>query len=168
MDFGNLLSAGTGLLGQLWGRNQTQGTASQYAGMGAPYRERLSAISADPNLYYKSPEATALANASDRRYSSIVGNPAGSGTAQQAALEAMLRGYGTERDRLFNYGGGAYFNQAAPGAQGNATNAGMGIFSSLGPLMQLMTRGGGGSGGGDISGLLGNSDYMSGGGMGLA
>lgn len=147
MNLGDVLGSATGVLGSLFGANRTGSTANQYEQMGAPYRDRLSAISADPNLYYNSPDAQALANASDRRYSAIVGNPAGSGTARASALEAMLRGYGQERDRLFNYGGGAYYNRAAPGARGNATNAGMGIFNSLGPLMRLFGRGG--SGGGD-------------------
>ena len=146
MNLGDIFGGALGLGGSLFGRNQTLGTAKQYEGMGAPYRQRLSDISNDPNAYYNSPEATALANASDRRYSSIVGNPAGSGTARASALEAMLRGYGAERDRLFNYGGGAYYNRAAPGARGNATNAGMGIFNSLGPLMSIFGQRGGGGG----------------------
>lgn len=146
MNFGDWLGPLTGVGGQIFGRNQWGNTASNYSNIGAPYRDRLSAISADPNLYYNSPEASALANASDRRYSAISGNPAGSGTARASALEAMLRGYGAERDRLFNYGGGAYYNRAAPGAQGNVNNAGMGIFNSLGPIMQLLSRGGGGAG----------------------
>lgn len=152
MSAGDWLGPITQVAGSLWGANRTGGTADQYFGMGQPYRDRLSAISADPNAYYNSPEATALANASDRRYSASVGNPAGSGTAQAAALEAMRQGYGQERDRLFNYGGGAYFNRAAPGAQGNATNTGMGVFGALGPIMQLLNRGGGGNTGFDMYG----------------
>lgn len=145
--FGDWFGPLTQLGGSIFGANRTGNTANQYFGMGQPYRDRLTAITADPNAYYNSPEATSLANASDRRYSAISGNPAGSGTAQAAALHAMQQGYGAERDRLFNYGGGAYFNRAAPGAQSNATNAGMGIFNSLGPLMQLLGRGNGSGGG---------------------
>src|SRR5206468_2334508 len=102
------------------------------------------------------------------RYSASVGNPAGSGTAQAGALEAMLRGYGNERDRLFNYGGGAYFNRAAPGARSGAMGANMGVFSSLGPLLALLNQGGGGGGSADIGSMFGNSDYMGGGGMGFS
>ena len=175
MDLGDLFGTGLGLGGALFNRNQRGQTSDQYFQMGQPYRDRLSAITADPNAYYNSPEAQALANASDRRYSARVGNPAGSGTAQAGALEAMLRGYGNERDRLFNYGGGGYFNQAAPGARTGSMDTNMGIVRGLGPLMTQLFGGGGGlgslfGGGGssqDIGGLLGNSDYMSGGGMGF-
>lgn len=153
----DLVGGGLGLWGSLFNRNQQGQTSDQYFGMGAPYRDRLSAITNDPNLYYSSPEAQALANASDRRYSSIVGNPAGSGTAQAGALEAMLRGYGNERDRLFNYGGGAYFNQAAPRARSGAMGANMGVFSALGPLMSILGQGGGGGlFGGDGGGGMDN------------
>src|SRR6266702_346994 len=106
MDWGNLLGAGTGLWGSLFNRNQQNQAYNDYYNIGAPYRDRLSAITANPDLYYNSPDAQALARQSDRRYSSVVGNPSGSGTAQAGALEAMLHGYGAERDRLFNYGGG--------------------------------------------------------------
>lgn len=175
-DWGNLGGAGLGLFGQLFNRNQQNQTSNQYFNMGAPYRDRLSQISNDPNLYYNSPEAQALANQSDRRYSAAVGNPAGSGTAQAGALEAMLRGYGAERDRLFNYGGGGYFNRAAPGARSGAMGANMGVFGGVGGLLGALGQGGGGlgslfggGGGGnaDISGLFGNADYMGGGGMGF-
>lgn len=152
MNLGDVLGTGLGLAGSVFGANRTGATASDYYGMGKPYRDRLTAITNDPNAYYNSPDAQALANQSDRRYSALVGNPAGSGTARASALEAMLRGYGAERDRLFNYGGGAYYNRAAPGAQGNATNAGMGIFNAAGPLMRLFGGGGGSSGGFDMYG----------------
>ncbi len=161
--FGDILGGGLGLFGQLFNRNQQNQTSNQYFNMGAPYRDRLSAISNDPNLYYNSPEAQALANASDRRYSASVGNPAGSGTAQAGALEAMLRGYGAERDRLFNYGGGGYFNRAAPGARSGAMGANMGVFGGLGGLLGILGQQGGGLGslfggggsGGDIGGIFG-------------
>jgi hypothetical protein len=146
MNLGDILGPALGAGGGLFGLNRTRQTANQYEQMGAPYRDRLSSITADPSAYFNSPEARALANASDRRYSASVGNPAGSGTAQAGAMDALLRGYGQERDRLFNYGGGSYFNRAAPGARGNATNAGMGVFSALGPLARLFA---GGSGGGN-------------------
>lgn len=156
MNLGDILGGATGFAGSIFGANRTGNTAGQYEGMGAPYRDRLSAITNDPNLYYSSPEATALANASDRRNSATFGNPSGSGTAQALAMDALLRGYGSERDRLFNYGGGAYYNRAAPGARGNATNAGMGVFNALGPLMSILGGSGGGGGGmDDIGGIFG-------------
>lgn len=152
MNLGDILGPALGVGGSIFGLNRTSGTANQYEQMGAPYRDRLTAITNDPNAYFNSPEAQALANASDRRYSASVGNPAGSGTARAGAMDALLRGYGQERDRLFNYGGGSYFNRAAPGARGNATNAGMGVFSALGPLARLFAGGGGGNQGFDMFG----------------
>lgn len=154
MDFGNLLGGLTGLVGNLFNRNQQSQAYNDYYNIGSPYRDRLSQITNDPNAYYNSPEAEALANASDRRYSTL-GNPAGNATARASALEAMLRGYGAERDRLFNYGGGAYYNRAAPGARAGQQGAGLGAFGSLQDLLALLTsRGGGGSvsGANDIMG----------------
>lgn len=151
MDWTDILGGGLNLGGALFNRNQRGQTSDQYFQMGQPYRDQLSSITANPSLYFNSPTAQALANQSDRRYSSVVGNPAGSGTAQAGALEAMLRGYGNERDRLFNYGGGGYFNQAAPGARNNAMGSNMGAIGSLGPLMALLGQSGlfgkGGGGG---------------------
>jgi len=166
MDWSDIIGGGLGLGGTLFNRNQQNQAYNDYYNIGAPYRDRLMAITNNPSLYYNSPEAKALANASDRRYSSVVGNPAGSGTAQAGALEAMLRGYGNERDRLFNYGGGAYYNRAAPGARSGAMGANVGVFGGLGALLGLLGHGGGG-GGADISSLFTNPNYMSGGGMGL-
>lgn len=168
MDWGNLGGAGLGLFGQLFNRNQQNQTSNQYFNMGAPYRDRLSAITNDPNLYYNSPDAQALANQSDRRYSSVVGNPAGSGTAQAGALEAMLRGYGAERDRLFNYGGGGYFNRAAPGARSGAMGSNMGVFSAAGPLLQMLMGGGSGGGGAETFTDSTNWDSLLGGGGDLS
>ena len=159
LDFGNILGAGTGLWGSLFNRNQQNQAYNDYYNIGAPYRDRLSQISNNPSLYYNSPEATALANASDRRYSASVGNPAGSGTAQAGALEAMLRGYGAERDRLFNYGGGGYYNRAAPGARTGAMGANLGAFGGLLGLLAALQgggSGGGGGGGGDGLDLMGS------------
>lgn len=167
MNLGDVLGPALGVGGSLFGLNKTGATANQYEQMGAPYRDRLAAITADPSSYYNSPEARALAGASDRRFSASVGNPAGSGTAQAGAMDALLRGYGQERDRLFNYGGGSYFNRAAPGARGNATNAGMGVFSALGPLARLFAGGGSGGGGGDILPTDWNSIGTGGAGMGF-
>lgn len=145
MDWGSLIGPATQLGGSIFGAGRTNNQSNQYFQMGQPYRDQLQNITNNPSAYYSSPEAQALANASDRRYSSVVGNPAGSGTAQAGALEAMRQGYGQERDRLFNYGGGAYFNRAAPGAYANATNAGMGVFNAFGPFLQQLLHGSGGN-----------------------
>src|SRR5689334_21919882 len=148
MDLGSLLSGSTGMLGNLFNRNQQSQAYNDYYNIGAPYRTQLQTITNDPSQYFNSPEAQALANASDRRYSASVGNPAGSGTAQAGAMDALLRGYGAERDRLFNYGGGAYYNRAAPGARAGTQQAGQGAFGSLQDLLAVLGKGGMFSGGG--------------------
>lgn len=145
-------SGGLGLLGNLFNRNQASQTENQFWGIGDPYRAQLQNITNNPDAYFKGPIAQALANASDRRYSSVVGNPAGSGTAQAGALEAMLRGYGAERDRLFGEGGGDYFNRAYPAARAGKMGANLGIFGSLQDLLALGSGGFGGGGGGGIPG----------------
>ncbi len=48
MDLGNLGGAGLGLFGQLFNRNQQNQASNQYFNMGAPYRDRLTAITNDP------------------------------------------------------------------------------------------------------------------------
>src|SRR5258706_6485477 len=130
----DISGGGLNLGGSLSNRDQRGQTWDQYFKMGQPYRDQLSSITANPNLYFNSPAAQALANQSDRRYSATVGNPAGSGTAQAGALEAMLRGYGNERDRLFNYGGGGFFHPAPPGARKGAMGGNIGAFRARGPL----------------------------------
>lgn len=135
-----------GLGGSLFNVNQQRHAADEYHSEGDPYRSQLRAMTADPNIYFKGPIAQELARQADSRYSSAFGNPAGSGTAQALSLQAMLQGYGQERDRLFKMGGGDYMNQAYPGAKGGQMGANMGVFGALGSLLGL--GGGGGSGGG--------------------
>src|SRR5262245_44734853 len=93
------------LFGNLLGYNQQKHAADQFFSEGDPYRSQLRAYTNNPDLYFKGPIAQALARQADQRYSSVFGNPAGSGTAQALSLEAMLRGYGEERDRLGRLGG---------------------------------------------------------------
>jgi len=134
---GDILGGGGGFLGSLFNINQQRHAADEFHGEGDLYRSQLRAMTQDPNIYFQGPIAQALANASDRRYSASVGNPAGSGTAQAASLEAMLRGYGQERDRLFNMGGGQYMNAAYPGAKTGQMGANTGAVGSLGSLLGL-------------------------------
>ena len=154
---GDMLSGGGGLFGSLFNANQARHTADEFRSEGDPYRSSLRAMTADPNLYFQGPIAKALANAADRRYSSIFGNPAGSGTAQALSLEAMLQGYGQERDRLFKMGGGDYWNQAYPNARFGQNKAYTGVFGSLQDLLGTFGGGGGGgglgAGAGDLMGL---------------
>lgn len=147
-----MLGAGLGLGGSLFNANQQRHAMDQYFSEGDPYRSQLRAIQNDPDLFFKGPIAQSLARQADARYSSIFGNPAGSGTAQALSLEAMLRGYGDERDRLGRLGGLANFNAAYPGARSGYANANMGILGSLGSILGFgsgfLPSGGGGGGGG--------------------
>lgn len=140
----DVLGSGLGVFGSLFNVNQNRHMADEFRNEGDPERSRLRAITNDPSLYYNSPEAKSLADMLDRRYSSTFGNPSGSGTAQALAADALKRGYGAERDRLFQEGGGDYWNRAYPGARGGQNLANMGVFNSLGTLLKAITSGGGG------------------------
>ena len=151
----DMFSSGLGLFGALFNANQARHTADEFRGFGDLYRSQLGAMTNDPDIYFKGPIAKALANASDRRYSSVFGNPAGSGTAQALSLEAMLQGYGQERDRLFKMGGGEYWNRAYPGARLGQNKAYSNVFGSLQDLLGGFGGGGGGGGGGGADDLMG-------------
>ena len=60
--------------------------ANKYMAMGAPYRDELSRISADPSAFYTSPTATKATEAVLQRLSSQYGNPAGNPYAQSLTL----------------------------------------------------------------------------------
>ena len=159
MGLFDLASGGLGLFGSLFGANQARHTADEFHSEGDPYRSQLRAITDNPNLYFKGPIAQELARQADTRYSSQFGNPAGSGTAQALSLQAMLNGYGSERDRLFKEGGGDYMNQAYPDAVAGKNKAYGGVFGSLQNLLAALGTGGGGmpspSGGPFMGGLPG-------------
>lgn len=146
MSLSDILGSGLGVFGSFLGANQQRHAADEFHNEGDPQRSRLRAITNDPSLYYSSPEATSLADALDRRYSASFGNPSGSGTAQALAADALKRGYGAERDRLFQEGGGDYMNRAYPSARAGQNKAYGGIFDSLGALLQAFGGGGGGGG----------------------
>jgi len=146
----DLFSGGLGILGSFLNANQARHNEDFYRSEGDPYRSQLRAISADPSLYYNGPEAKSLANMVDQRYSSQFGNPAGSGTAQALASDALLRGLGAEKDRLFKMGGGDYLNAGmVPGANAKG-KAYQGVFGSLQDMLKILSGGGGGGGGGGV------------------
>ena len=106
--------------------------ANKYMAMGAPYRDELSRISADPNAFYTSPTATKATEAVLQRLSSQYGNPAGNPYAQSLTIDALYDKYGSERDRLAGYGGLTQYNAAAPGAAGTAINAEGSVYGDIG------------------------------------
>lgn len=128
---GSLLGAlGTGMAG-LYGANvaadQTQAyrdMAAQYAGYGAPYRQRLSDLYANPSGFLQSQEVQKpVQMGSDimARSLSTQGNPVGSGNAlqqlQSYSADQLFGRLGQEKDRLGGFGGLSGYNQAAPQAQ---------------------------------------------------
>lgn len=155
------LGAGLGPIGALFGANQQRKAADQFFSEGDPYRSQLRAISANPDLYFQGPIAQSLARQAGAANSAKFGAPSGSGTAQALTLQAMLNGYGSERDRLARMGGLADWNAAYPravqGKIGGYNNVTGSIMDLLGGLAGLIPGGGGmGAGGaagaGDIPG----------------
>jgi len=113
--------------------------AGKYEAMGAPYRQKLSDLYANPESYLSSSEVQKpVQMGSDilARSLSTHGNPIGSGNALQqmqdyssGKLYSML---GSEKDRLAGFGGLSGYNAAAPTATTNyiGSNA-----ANLDPLM---------------------------------
>jgi hypothetical protein len=131
---GSLLGAlGTGIAG-LYGAkvagDQTDAykeMAEKYAGYGAPYRQRLSDLYADPSSFLSSPEVqkpVQMGTDMLMRSLSTQGNPFGSGNAlqqgQSYASDQLFSRLGQERDRLGGFGGLSSYNQAAPQMSQNA------------------------------------------------
>lgn len=138
-----------GLGGSLFNVNQQRHASDFARSEGDPYRSQLRAMTADPSLYFKGPIAQELARQADQRYSSTFGNPAGSGTAQALSLQAMLNGYGSERDRLARMGGLSDINQNMAPARNAQNSANMGVFGSL---LDMLGMGSGLLGGGKSNG----------------
>lgn len=152
----DMFSGGLGLLGSFLGANQARHAEDFYRSEGDPYRSQLRAMTADPNLYFKGPIAQELARQADIRYSSQFGNPAGSGTAQALSLQAMLNGYGSERDRLAKMGGLSDINSGMVPGENRKQSAYGDIFTSLQDLLGKFSGGGmpgGGGGGGGLTNL---------------
>jgi len=131
---GSLLGAlGTGIAG-LYGAkvagDQTDAykqMADQYASYGAPYRQRLSDLYANPSSFLSSPEVqkpVQMGTDMLMRSLSTQGNPFGSGNAlqqgQSYASDQLFSRLGQEKDRLGGFGGLTAYNQAAPQMSQNA------------------------------------------------
>lgn len=118
-----------------WGSNQQAGAlkdlAGQYMAMGAPYRQQLADITADPSKYFESAPARESLEQVLRRLS-VNGNPAGSPYSQALAVGALNEQYGKERDRLAGYGGLTQFNAAAPGTSVAGINANQSTLADIG------------------------------------
>jgi hypothetical protein len=147
--FGLLGGGALGLGGSLFNVNQQRHASDFARSEGDPYRSLLRQYTMDPSSYFKGPLAQELARQADTRYSSVFGNPAGSGTAQALTLQAMLNGYGSERDRLAKMGGLEDINANMAPSRNAQNRANMGVFGSLMDLLGMGSTflGGGGGGG---------------------
>lgn len=102
--------------------------AAQYTAMGAPYRQRLADLYANPEAYMNSPEVqrqVQMGTDALARSLSTQGNPIGSGNAlqqlQNYATEQYWGRLGQERDRMAGYGGLAQYQAAAPNIAAGAS-----------------------------------------------
>ncbi len=134
--------AAPGIVGAVAAKQQQgdfQRLSDQYSGYGAPYRERLANLYADPSSFLKSAEVTApIQQASDIAAHSLStgGNPIASGNSlqqlQDFSANQLFSRLGQEKDRLAGFGGLTAYNAAAPAAATNAINAGSNVFNALG------------------------------------
>jgi hypothetical protein len=137
-----IAALGPSILGVIGSGQQTaayERLANQYAGYGAPYRQRLADLYADPSSFLKSPEVTGpVQQASDIAAHSLStgGNPIASGNSlqqlQDYSANQLFGRLGDEKNRLANFGGLSTFNSAAPGAATSAINSNAGAFNSAG------------------------------------
>ena len=113
--------------------------ANQYAGYGAPYRQRLSDLYANPSGFLSSPEVQVPVqqgtDAAARALSAKVGNPVFSGTAlqelQNYSANQLFGKLGQEKDRLAGFGGLSNYSAAAPGVATNAINSSGNALTTL-------------------------------------
>lgn len=118
--------AAPGLIGAYTSSNATdqyKALADQFASYGAPYRQRLSDLYANPDSFLSSKEVTTpVQQGSDimARSLSTQGNPVGSGNAlqqlQSYSADQLFGKLGQEKDRLAGFGGLSNYNAAAPSA----------------------------------------------------
>lgn len=148
------LSLGGGLgaagLGAYAANQQTQAytdLANKYMAMGAPYRQKLSDLYANPSSYLSSSEVQVpVQQGTDAlaRALSVKGNPIGSGTAlqelQNYSANQLFGRLGEEKNRLAGYGGLVSYNAAAPGASQAAIGAQGGIYNSIGYGLGQLTN----------------------------
>lgn len=122
------------LLGMYASNEQTNALkdlAGKYAEYGAPYRQQLADITADPSKFYNSTAAQQGVNSVLSKLS-IGGNPSGSPYKQQLAVDSLWNDYGKERDRLAGFGGLTNYNAAAPSLDAQAVNSQGNMYNALG------------------------------------
>ena len=139
---------GSTALGAYSSNQQTQAfqrLADQYASYGAPYRQKLSDLYANPTSFLSSQEVQVpVQQATDAlaRSLSIHGNPAGNGSAlqeiQNYSANQLFGRLGQEKDRLAGYGGITQYNAAAPQAASNAVQSSGNTANAIGAGMSSL------------------------------
>lgn len=136
---GALGAAGLGAYGSQQSADAYKQIANQYQQMGAPYRDKLAQLYADPNAFLNSQEVQAPVQQGTNalaRSLSINGNPAGNGAALQSiqnyASNQLFGRLGEEKNRLAGFGGLSQYAGAAPQAQMAGVGAQGGVYGALG------------------------------------
>lgn len=136
---GNLSAAGLGAYASSEQTGALDEMAKRYEGYGAPYRQKLSDLYANPESFLSSKEVQTpvdLGTKSLMRSLSVTGNPFGSGNAltegQNYASNKLFSRLGEEKDRLAGYGGITTYNAAAPTAATNAIGSSANTYNAIG------------------------------------
>lgn len=137
---GAALPAGLGALGSYQQTNALKDLAQKYQEFGAPYRQRLSDLYANPSSFLSSPEVQSSVqqgtDALARSLSAKVGNPIGNMGAlqdiQNYSANQLFGKLGQEKDRLAGFGGLSNYNAAAPGLETSAVGSNANIFNAIG------------------------------------
>lgn len=144
---GGLAGTGLGIAGSISQQHALQDLADKQMAMGAPYRDRLASLYADPNSFLKSAEVTTpVQQGTDAlaRSLSVQGNPIGSGHAlqelQDYSANQLFGKLGQEKDRLAGYGGLTAYNAAAPGTALAGVNAGSNVWNAVGSGVANLTN----------------------------
>ena len=136
-------AAAPGLIGAFASNQQTGAItdlANKSAGFGAPYRQRLSDLYADPSSFLSSPEVQvpvqqgtdALARALSAKVGNPVGNMSAMGELQNYASNQLFGRLGQEKDRLAGFGGLSAYTNAAPGLEQSAIASNANMWNALG------------------------------------
>jgi hypothetical protein len=136
---GSLGAAGLGAYASNKQTNALEDMTKRYEGYGAPYRQKLSDLYANPDGFLNSKEVQTpvqMGTTNLMRSLSTQGNPFGSGNAlqqgQSYASDQLFSRLGQEKDRLAGYGGLSSYNAAAPQANTNAINSSSNAWNAAG------------------------------------
>lgn len=136
---GNLAGAGLGAYASNEQTGALEDMAARYEGYGAPYRQKLSDLYANPESFLSSAEVqkpVQMGTDALMRSLSVQGNPFGSGNAlqqgQSYASDQLFGKLGQEKDRLAGFGGLANYNAAAPQVATNAVQSSGNMYNAIG------------------------------------